>query len=121
MTLTLTLKALADPTRLRIVNLLREGETCVGDLVTVLGVPQPTASRHLSHLRRAGIVVARERGRWCFYSLAPARAGFRRRLLDCLGSSLAEAPELARDLARARALRRAGGCCPEDIGTRKCP
>jgi ArsR family transcriptional regulator len=114
MTPTLALKALADPTRLRIVNLLREGETCVGDLVTLLGVPQSTASRHLGHLRRAGIVVARERGRWCLYSLAPARAAFHRRLLGAIRSCVPEAPELARDLARARMLRRAGGCCPKE-------
>ncbi|MFL5410518.1 MAG: ArsR/SmtB family transcription factor, partial [Myxococcales bacterium] len=40
-------RALSDPTRLRIVHLLRDGPLCVGDLVTVLRVAQPTASRHL--------------------------------------------------------------------------
>ena len=104
------LKALADPTRLRIVHVLAQGETCVGDMVSILGVTQPTASRHLGRLRRAGLVVVREEGRWAHYSLAPARSAFHRRLLGCLGSC--EDPQLASDLAKTKSLRRAGGCCP---------
>jgi ArsR family transcriptional regulator, arsenate/arsenite/antimonite-responsive transcriptional repressor len=104
------LKACADPTRLRILRVLAEGETCVGDIVTILGVTQPTASRHLARLRRAGLVAVREEGRWAHYSLAPARSAFRRRLLGCLASC--EEPQLARDLAKTKSLRRTGGCCP---------
>src|SRR5437867_396847 len=65
-------RALADPTRLRILHLLQGGELCVGDLVKVLDVPQPTASRHLAYLRRARLVSVGKRGLWCFYALAPA-------------------------------------------------
>lgn len=104
------LKACADPTRLRILRVLAEGETCVGDLVAILGVRQPAASRHLARLRKAGLVAVREDGRWAHYSLAPARSAFRRRLLACLAGS--EEPQLARDAAKARALRKRGGCCP---------
>ena len=50
----LLFRAFSDRTRLRILNVLRRGEVCVGNLVKVLGVPQPTASRHLAYLRRAG-------------------------------------------------------------------
>jgi ArsR family transcriptional regulator, arsenate/arsenite/antimonite-responsive transcriptional repressor len=109
------LKAFADPTRLRILHVLAQGETCVGDLVAILGVAQPTASRHLGRLRRAGLVTARSDGRWAHYSLAPARTAFHRRLVACLGSCFRGEPQLARDLAKAKSLRRAGGCCP---GTR---
>jgi ArsR family transcriptional regulator len=101
--------AFADPTRLRLLNLLRLGETCVGDLVAILGVPQPTASRHLGRLRRAGLVTVREQGRWAYYALSPKPRGLRGRLLGCLGNG---DPQARRDLARARALRKSGGCCP---------
>lgn len=106
------LKAFADATRLRILHVLAQGETCVGDLVSILCVTQPTASRHLGRLRRAGLVKVRADGRWVHYSLAPARSAFHRRLIGCLGSCFREEPQLARDLARAADLRRTGGCCP---------
>ncbi|MDH4064968.1 MAG: metalloregulator ArsR/SmtB family transcription factor [Acidobacteriota bacterium] len=62
--------ALADATRLRILALLVDGEVCVCHLHASLGVPQPTASRHLAYLRRAGLVTARRDGTWMHYSLA---------------------------------------------------
>jgi len=49
--------ALADPTRLRIIHLLGEGELCVCDLMKVLKEPQSKVSRHISYLRRAGLVA----------------------------------------------------------------
>ncbi|MBI3092113.1 MAG: helix-turn-helix transcriptional regulator [Candidatus Tectomicrobia bacterium] len=105
-------RAFTDPIRLRILLLLREDEMCVGDLVEVLQVPQPTASRHLRYLREAGLVEVRKDGRWCFYSLTEARTSFHAKLLDCLGSCFQEAPELEGDQARAKRLRMTGGCCP---------
>lgn len=111
MTAAALLKACSDPTRLRILRVLAEGETCVGDLVAILGVTQPTASRHLARLRKAGLVAVRESGRWAHYSLAPARSAFRRRLFDCV--ACCDEPQVARDVARARSLRKTGGCCPE--------
>ena len=68
----LIFRAFSDRTRLRILSLLGEGESCVGDLVEVLKVPQPKVSRHLAYLRKAGLVIAREDGLWNFYRLAPA-------------------------------------------------
>ncbi|MGE0460331.1 MAG: ArsR/SmtB family transcription factor [Vicinamibacterales bacterium] len=69
--LTAVYAALADPTRLRILSLLKDGEVCVCDIHASLGVPQPTASRHLAYLRRTGLVGARRDGVWMHYSLAP--------------------------------------------------
>jgi ArsR family transcriptional regulator, arsenate/arsenite/antimonite-responsive transcriptional repressor len=108
-------RAFSDRTRLRVLELLRQGELCVGDLVQILRVPQPTASRHLSYLRRAGLVVARKHGLWMFYALAPARNAFHRKLLDCLVACFHDVPEIATDAARARKLRKSGGCCPDTI------
>ena len=90
----LVFRALSDRTRVRLLNLLRRGEVCVCDLVDVLGVPQPTASRHLAYLRKAGLVVSRKDGQWCHYSLAPARTTFHKKLLECVESCCGEIPEL---------------------------
>ncbi len=63
-------RALADRTRLRILALLARGEICVCDIHGTLDIPQPTASRHLAYLRRAGLVATRKRGLWVHYRLA---------------------------------------------------
>ena len=69
--LTTVYAALADPTRLRILSLLGDGEICVCHLHASLDVPQPTASRHLAYLRKSGLVEARRDGVWMHYKLAP--------------------------------------------------
>jgi ArsR family transcriptional regulator, arsenate/arsenite/antimonite-responsive transcriptional repressor len=115
------LAAFADPTRLRLLNLLHAGEQCVGDLVVVLGAPQPTVSRHLAHLREAGLVEARKEGLWVYYALARPRGAFHARLVDCLGCCFREVPELARDRTRAASLQRRGGCCPRHAPGAKRP
>jgi ArsR family transcriptional regulator len=65
------LKAAADPTRLRLLNLLRLGSICVCDLQCVLQIPQPTVSRHLAALRHAGLVDDVRKGTRIVYSLTP--------------------------------------------------
>jgi ArsR family transcriptional regulator len=109
----LMFRAFSDRNRLRILHLLQDGEMCVGDIVEVLGVPQPRVSRHLAYLRRAGLVVARKEGLWSFYSLAPAGNQFHKDLLDCLSKCFADVPEIKADAARAAKIRRSGGCCPK--------
>jgi len=61
--------ALADKTRLRILNLMRESEVCVCFFTEVLGESQPKISRHLAYLRGAGIVSARRDGKWMHYKI----------------------------------------------------
>jgi ArsR family transcriptional regulator, arsenate/arsenite/antimonite-responsive transcriptional repressor len=58
-TVDLMFRAFSDPFRLRILSLIQAGELCVCDLVEILELPQPTISRHLSYLRRAGLVKVR--------------------------------------------------------------
>jgi ArsR family transcriptional regulator len=111
-------RACSDATRLRILSLLRSGEACVGDLATVLDVPQPSASRHLAYLRRAGLVTARRDEQWVHYALAPARDGAHAKLLDLL-AVLADGPEARGDARRAARLRAEGGCCPAGGETAK--
>jgi ArsR family transcriptional regulator len=109
----LMFRAFSDPIRLRILHLLRDGEMCVCDLVEVLRLPQPTVSRHLAYLRKAGLVTARDERSWSFYRLTAARGAFHRKLLACLGACFNDVPALASDRAHVRKLRERGGCCPE--------
>lgn len=62
-------RALADETRLRLLNLMGDGEVCVCFFVEVLKVNQPKISRHLAYLRRAGVVAARREGKWMHYRI----------------------------------------------------
>lgn len=62
-------RALGDDIRLQILALLAHGEVCVCDIHEALGIPQPTASRHLAYLRRNGLVVGRRDGLWIHYRL----------------------------------------------------
>jgi len=69
------LKALADPTRLRLVSMVAAhegGEACVCALTEPLGLTQPTISHHLKVLVDAGIFSRDKRGVWAYYSLVPA-------------------------------------------------
>jgi ArsR family transcriptional regulator len=103
-------RALSDRTRLRILNLLQGGELCVCHIVTVLNVPQPTASRHLAYLRKTGLVVARKEGLWSYYRLAPASSKSHAMLLECLSQCFQEEGIFAKDSERLQAKVRPG--CP---------
>ena len=63
--------ALADPTRLRLLNLMDGREVCVCYFVEILRQGQPKISRHLAYLRKAGIVSARREGKWMHYRMVP--------------------------------------------------
>ena len=106
-------RAFSNRTRLRILNLLRGGELCVCDLVRVIDAPQPTVSRHLAYLRKAGLVISRKQGLWIYYELAPAKNDFHRKLLECLSCCFtADVPELARDSkALSEVFREKATCC----------
>jgi ArsR family transcriptional regulator, arsenate/arsenite/antimonite-responsive transcriptional repressor len=93
------LKALADPTRLRLVSMVAAhegGEACVCDLTEPLGLTQPTISHHLKILVDAGIFTRDKRGVWAYYALRPAALAA---LAEVLGDPIAT---LATGRARAR-------------------
>jgi ArsR family transcriptional regulator len=62
-------KALYDPIRLHVIELLRQQEMCVCDLCEQIGVAQSKLSFHLKTLREAGLLNSRQQGRWIYYSL----------------------------------------------------
>ena len=106
-------KALADETRLRILNLLLRGELCVCDIMRILKVGQSKASRHLAYLRNAGLVVDRREGLWMHYSLAQPSGPFRRLLLAWLTHAKDEIPCSVADLQALRKLRAHGELCAQ--------
>jgi ArsR family transcriptional regulator len=63
------LKALADENRIRILNLLRNGELCVCDIEAVLGIKQSNTSRHLNRLKVADIIASEKKSQWVYYRL----------------------------------------------------
>lgn len=93
-------KALADRTRLRLLNLMGTDEVCVCFFVEILKTNQPKISRHLAYLRRAGIVSTRRDGPWMHYRITePADDDAARILKDTL-TWLANDREMQRDKAR---------------------
>jgi ArsR family transcriptional regulator len=94
--------ALADETRLRILNLLTEGELCVCDLMSVLKEPQSKVSRHLAYLRRARLVDARKEGLWMYYRLSKPGTKTLRAIIEALNLGRADFDEFKRDLGTFR-------------------
>lgn len=104
------LKAVGEPTRLRLLNLLRQGSICVCDLQAVLKIPQPTISRHLAALRHAGLVQYVRNGTRVVYSLAPASTPQLRALRRFLNTTCPYEEALQSDLARLKEALRLGKC-----------
>lgn len=98
--LELFFSALADKTRLRLLNLLRDGEVCVCFFAGTLRTNNPKISRHLSYLKRASLVSARRDGKWVHYTLTrppdPAAAG----IFDATMKMLESDPEMKKDRER---------------------
>ena len=90
-------RALADPTRLAIIERLRSGERCVCDLTDLLDAAQSRLSFHLRVLREAGLVDDRREGRWVYYALRPETLRALAGAMQDLGDTTAPAP--------------AGACC----------
>jgi ArsR family transcriptional regulator len=98
--LALLFAALADRTRLRLLNLMDGREICVCYFVEVLGQSQPKISRHLAYLRRAGVVAARREGKWMHYRIVvPPSSGAAKILRETL-AVLREDKAMQADLSR---------------------
>jgi ArsR family transcriptional regulator len=92
--------ALADPTRLRLLNLMNGREVCVCYFVEILKQGQPKISRHLAYLRRAGIVEARRDGKWMHYRIQRPDDTKAAAILDATFKSFETDRNMQADLAR---------------------
>ena len=106
-------KALADPTRLRILGLLLTGEVCVCHIHESLRIPQPKASRHLAYLRRRGLVDTRRDGLWIHYRLAVSSDPVLRILQQAVAHALGHVDRVRKDAER---LQKKTGCCLRVVG-----
>jgi len=106
-------KALSDPTRLRIVSLLTQGDLCVGELEYVLGVSQTNVSRHLDRLRRAGLVTSRKQAQWVYCGF-PADLSLRHpAVAELICKEMSATAECAADARALRRYRDSGLTCAE--------
>ena len=81
-------KAIADPTRIRMLKLLESGELCVCHIMEILGLVQSTASKHLGILKVAGLVESRKNGTWSYFRLAAKERAYNKAYLTFLASNL---------------------------------
>ncbi|TVR75388.1 MAG: ArsR family transcriptional regulator [Spirochaetaceae bacterium] len=93
-------KALADSTRLRIVNLLREGSLCVCNIEQVLEISQTSASRHLAKLQAAGILESERHAQWVYYRISAQFLRDHEALMTYLHREADAEPQLQQDQAR---------------------
>jgi len=93
-------KALSEQIRIRILNLLTTGELCVCDIMAILNISQPKASRHLAYLKHSGLVQCRREGLWMHYALKSDMDSQILKLIDFLHSYRKEYPVLQQDIER---------------------
>lgn len=90
-------KAIADPTRARVLKLLEERELCVCDIMEILGLGQSTASKHLGILKTAGLVESHKNGTWSYYRLSDKVKADNRDFLEFMSSHINIAPQIRKD------------------------
>jgi ArsR family transcriptional regulator len=92
--------ALADKTRLRLLNLMRDGEVCVCFFAETLGTNNPKISRHLSYLKRANLVTGRREGKWMHYRLNEPTDSTARKVFDAAMKMIEVDSEMKADKQR---------------------
>lgn len=103
-------RALADSTRLRIINLIGDQEVCVCFFVEILKTNQPKISRHLAYLRRAGIVATRREGIWVHYRISTPKDENAAKVLTEVREWLANDPVMQQDRKRLDKI-----CCAPEL------
>ncbi len=98
--LELFFSALADRTRLRLLNLMRDGEVCVCFFAETIGTNNPKISRHLAYLKRAGLVSARRDGKWMHYRISEPKNAATKELLRKVLETISNDVEMQDDRRR---------------------
>jgi ArsR family transcriptional regulator len=107
-------KALADPTRVRILAAVHDGELCVCELCDALDVTQSTLSTHLQVIRDAGLLEARKAGKWTYYRVHPQQQAVVDAVFKAFRASLESDQVLRQDRRKLQSrltLRNDGACC----------
>lgn len=107
-------QALADPTRVRIVQLLTSEALCVCELAGILGMPQSSVSSHLQIIRKAGLLTSERCEKWIYYRLEVRYRSLLATLLRFFEVTPASDATMQSDLAaaRRRLVEREESCCP---------
>jgi ArsR family transcriptional regulator len=104
------MKSLADKNRLRIIALLSTQKMCVCELATILGITQPSVSKHLKKMKQAGILVSEQNGLWTDYVLC-ADELITASVLKQLITRMKDDPTLKADRLKAKKIDRNDICC----------
>jgi len=99
------LKAVADKNRLRIMKMLQARQMCVCELRAVLGLAQPTVSKHLKVLKDAGLIADEQDGMWTNYRIS-SENGYTKKIIACLREWLGDDDVVAADLKKAARIKR---------------
>jgi len=109
--LIIILKSLSDKNRIRILKLLEKRKMCVCELAFILGITQPSVSRHLKRLKSAGLIKDEQEGFWTNYFLAKPYNRYARSLMVNVCKCLDENSAISHDLRKAMKVNRAKLCC----------
>ncbi|MBP2627596.1 MAG: aseR 2 [Firmicutes bacterium] len=105
------LKALADETRVRILNVLYKETLCVCDLEEILKISQSNASRHLAKLRNARLIISEKQAQWVYYRVDEKILERYSFLKELLAKELDKSPQCQKDFRRLKKYRDCGGSC----------
>lgn len=108
-------KALADETRTRILNLLYRETLCVCDLEEILKLSQSNASRHLTKLKNARLIIGEKQAQWVYYQVDEKIIEKYSFVKELLAKELDKSPQCQKDLARLRKYRELGGSCEHTV------
>jgi len=104
------LKVLGDKNRLRILKILEKRKMCVCEIADILGITQPSVSRHLKKLKDAGLICGEQDGFWTNYYLNRGTGRYTMVLLQSLKNWLNEDKTVKEDLLKAKNVDRSRLC-----------
>lgn len=104
-------KAVADPNRIRILKMLQQKTMCVCELSVVLGITQPSVSRHLAMMKDAGLVTDERNGQWINYELCTEKVNpYAPVIMEHIKSWINDKPRIKEDAAKIKHLNRETLC-----------
>lgn len=109
------LKALADDTRIRIFNLLSKESLCVCELEEILRLSQSNASRHVTKLKNAKLIIGEKQAQWIYYRIDETVLQRYPFLTELLATELSNHPQCQNDISRLQRYRERGGSCEQTI------